>query len=170
MSQVLKDTNTWLQAGTTVAMATVVLGGEGAQLKAGKQIALADDGKGSGSLGHDLLDEIVSEQSRQTLNDGEPRVLTFPAAGDAQVFVERVDDRAEIPRLVRALEGGRACAWVTDLGTGLASVVSKDGYAQGSLGLDDCALSTIGALIEEGASACLETGFESLLFVRTYQP
>ncbi|MGB0671159.1 MAG: XdhC family protein [Rhodospirillales bacterium] len=169
MSAVIRAAALWLERGSRVVMATVIDGGTGNLLESGCQRAINDAGTAAGSLGDEVLDEIVSRQAQALMADGETRVLTFPEAGEACVFLERVDERRVINRLIFALDEGEACAWVTDLTTGLACTVSN-GLAQGSLGLDRSALVAVGSLMAEAASATLSTGLESSVFVRTYKP
>src|ERR1700690_2560204 len=104
MRERLADVVTWQEEGRAFALATVVRTWGSAPRGVGAKMAVADDGRISGSVSGGCVEAAVVEAAHEVLRTGVPRLLSFGVADDTawavglscggtiEVFVE-VPDR-----------------------------------------------------------------------------
>jgi xanthine/CO dehydrogenase XdhC/CoxF family maturation factor len=100
--RVLDRAAEWLDAGQTVALATVVETWGSSPRPVGSQMAIAGDGRFEGSVSGGCVEGAVVEAGRESMADGRTRLLTFGVAdseawavglacgGTVRIFVEPV--------------------------------------------------------------------------------
>ena len=102
MKEVLEDTRRWQQEGEKVVVATVVATRRSAPRPVGSSLAISESGKLCGSVSGGCVEGDVFEQSRDVLETGEPKLLSYgisdeqawavglPCGGEIDVFVEKL--------------------------------------------------------------------------------
>ncbi|GJQ51735.1 MAG: xanthine dehydrogenase accessory factor [Anaerolineaceae bacterium] len=103
MRDILSDVEKWIDAGETIALATVTLTWGSAPRKIGAHMAFTPSGKITGSVSGGCVENAVIEAGLQTLQDGKPQLLHFGVAdedawgvglmcgGSIDVFVQPLD-------------------------------------------------------------------------------
>ncbi len=101
--EVLDQAAKWLDQGDGVALATVVRTWGSSPRPVGSQLAINADGRFVGSVSGGCIEGAVVTDALETIQDGEPRSLSFGVADDAawevglacggeiEVFVERLN-------------------------------------------------------------------------------
>jgi xanthine/CO dehydrogenase XdhC/CoxF family maturation factor len=99
---VLDDAASWLDQGRKVALATVVQTWGSSPRPVGSQMAIAEDGRFTGSVSGGCVETAVVEAGQEAMQDGKTRLLTFGVSdndawavglacgGTVRVFVEPV--------------------------------------------------------------------------------
>ena len=99
---VLDDAASWLDEGQKVALATVVQTWGSSPRPVGSQMAIAENGRFTGSVSGGCVEVAVVEAGRDAMQDGKTRLLTFGVSdndawavglacgGTVRVFVEPV--------------------------------------------------------------------------------
>jgi xanthine dehydrogenase accessory factor len=81
---VLDGAAIWLDEGRKVALATVIQTWGSSPRPVGSQMAIASDGRFTGSVSGGCVETAVVEAGQEAMQDGKPRVLTFGVSdGDA---------------------------------------------------------------------------------------
>jgi xanthine dehydrogenase accessory factor len=80
--KVLDRAADWLDAGQTVALATVVQTWGSSPRPVGSQMAVAGDGSFEGSVSGGCVEGAVVEAGREAMADGKSRLLTFGVSDD----------------------------------------------------------------------------------------
>lgn len=100
--EVLDQAASWLEQGDGVALATVVRTWGSSPRPVGSQLAINADGRFVGSVSGGCIEGAVVTDAIETIQDGEPRSLSFGVAddtawevglacgGEIEVFVERL--------------------------------------------------------------------------------
>ena len=101
--KVLEQAAEWKAAGKDVALATVVSTWGSSPRPVGSQLAIDGNGNFIGSVSGGCIEGAVVHEALTTLEDGEPRLLSFgvtdemawevglACGGKVEVFVERVE-------------------------------------------------------------------------------
>ena len=102
MKEILPEIEEWRRAGEGVVVATVVATRRSAPRPVGSSLAVSESGKLCGSVSGGCVEGDVFEQSREVLETGEPKLLSYgisdeeawavglPCGGEIDVFVERL--------------------------------------------------------------------------------
>jgi xanthine dehydrogenase accessory factor len=102
MDETLRDVASWMQAGASVALATVVRTWGSAPRPAGSKMGVRADGEVVGSVSAGCVEAAVVAEALEVLKDGQPRRLHYGVAdetawqvgltcgGDIDIFVESV--------------------------------------------------------------------------------
>lgn len=102
-TEILKQAETWHDAGKGVALATVVTTWGSSPRPVGSKLAVDDSGNFVGSVSGGCIEGAVVREALDAIADGKPRLLDFgvtneqawevglACGGKVQVFVERVD-------------------------------------------------------------------------------
>ncbi len=100
---VLDQAAAWRAAGRKVAVATVVATWGSSPRPVGSQMAVDEAGAMTGSVSGGCIEGAVVHEARKTMEDGEPRLLSFGVSDDmawevglacggrVQVYVEAVE-------------------------------------------------------------------------------
>lgn len=103
MREVLDRVEGWREAGTPVAVATVVGVARSAPRQPGAVMAVSGDGDVAGSVSGGCVEGAVYEQAQQVLASGEPALVHYgisdeqafdvglTCGGEIEVFIERLD-------------------------------------------------------------------------------
>ena len=101
--KVLEQAAEWRSAGKRVALATVVATWGSSPRPVGSQLAIDGEGHFIGSVSGGCIEGAVVHDALRTIEDGEPRMLTFgvtdemawevglACGGTVEVFVERME-------------------------------------------------------------------------------
>ncbi len=190
---ILEQAARWRSEGRRVALATVVATWGSSPRPVGSQLAVDEAGAMVGSVSGGCIEGAVVHEAQRTMEDGEPRLLSFGVSdemawevglacgGKVQVYVEAVAQdggmkRDILDRLLEARAGKVPVALVTDLGTGLQSLVSHDAV-HGGFGLEEHHLAEIRASLRQDHSGLVTfpdvEGYEDegpRLFVHAHNP
>src|SRR6266446_75816 len=102
-AEILEQAARWREAGTGVALATVVTTWGSSPRPVGAKLAVNDACATVGSISGGCVEGAVVEEALQAIRGGEPRVLDFgvtkdqawevglACGGKIQIFVERVE-------------------------------------------------------------------------------
>src|SRR6266404_3834909 len=102
-ADILEQAARWREAGSGVALATVVTTWGSSPRPVGAKLAVDDKGAFIGSVSGGCIEGAVVTEALQVIKDGKPRLLDFgvtneqawevglACGGKVQVFVERVD-------------------------------------------------------------------------------
>lgn len=175
----------WLDEGRRVALATVIRAWDSAPRPVGSQLAVDQAGTMAGSVSGGCVEASVVNQALRALEDGEPRLLAYgvtdemawevgvPCGGRLEVYLEPLEEalfkRDLLDRLLRARAERRPVALVTDLVTGLKTLVFED-VVHGGFGLDEPDLVESRRWLADGRSAVLEPSDDTRLFVHCFTP
>ncbi|WP_448205074.1 XdhC family protein [Azospirillum sp. sgz302134] len=100
---ILQQAADWRAEGRKVALATVVATWGSSPRPVGSQLAVDDGGAMVGSVSGGCIEGAVVNEARKTMEDGEPRLLSFGVSnemawevglacgGQVQVYVEAVE-------------------------------------------------------------------------------
>jgi xanthine/CO dehydrogenase XdhC/CoxF family maturation factor len=100
---VLEQASSWRREGVGVALATVVRTWGSAPRRAGSLLAIAENGDFVGSVSGGCVESAVIEESKEVLESGRPKLLSFgvtdemawevglACGGEVEVYVERVE-------------------------------------------------------------------------------
>ncbi len=100
---ILREAHGWREAGTNVALATVVTTWGSSPRPVGSQLAVAADGRFIGSVSGGCIEGAVIKEAQDVIASGKPRLLDFgvtneqawevglACGGKVQVFVERLE-------------------------------------------------------------------------------
>ena len=114
MKEILAEIERWQEEGERVVVATVIASRRSAPRPVGSSLAISESGKLCGSVSGGCVEGDVYEQSREVLETGKPKLLSYgisddeawsvglPCGGEIDVFVERL----LIDRLLRAAARG----------------------------------------------------------------
>ena len=103
MREVLERVRSWRDAGTPVALATVVEVSKSTPRQPGAVMAVSADGEVAGSVSGGCVEGAVFEQAQAVLETGEPVLVHYgfsdeaafavglTCGGEIDVFVERLD-------------------------------------------------------------------------------
>jgi len=165
----------WLDGGHAVALATVIGTWGSSPRPVGSHLAVADDGRFSGSVSGGCIEGAVVTEALEVLTDGAPRVIEFGVSderawevglscgGTIRLLVERAD----VPDgLLRHRTARQAVALVTRLADGARVLVDETDH-DGELPLDEGLLAQVRAALVAGRSELLPG---DALFVRSYVP
>lgn len=151
MRQVLEDVREWEAGGAEVALATVVDVRRSAPRPPGAKMAVAADGRISGSVSGGCVEGAVVEVCEQVLRGAEPRLLRFgiadedawdvglPCGGEIDVWVQR-HQPGRFDDLARAAERGAQVTMMEGPAAGRQLTIDVAGGREGGLGspeLDD---------------------------------
>jgi len=174
----------WLAARRRVALATVMTASGGPFPPPGSLLAVAEGGDAVGSVSGGCIEDSVARQALRAIEDGEQRVLAYtvtdtvaraeaglPAGGRIELYLEPVDPGGRghrlLERVATATAEGRAVALVSDLITGLKTLVYPHAV-HGGFGLDEPVLAAVRRCLAEGRCAVLEPSEDSRLFVQVF--
>jgi xanthine/CO dehydrogenase XdhC/CoxF family maturation factor len=102
VKEILPEIAAWQREGQRVVVATVVATRRSAPRPVGSSLAISESGKLSGSVSGGCVEGDVFEESREVLETGEPKLLSYgisddeawsvglPCGGEIDVFVERL--------------------------------------------------------------------------------
>jgi xanthine/CO dehydrogenase XdhC/CoxF family maturation factor len=102
-AEILEQAGRWREAGSGVALATVVTTWGSSPRPVGAKLAVDEAGAMVGSVSGGCVEGAVVEQALETIRDGKPRLLEFGVSneqawevglacgGQIQIFVERVE-------------------------------------------------------------------------------
>ena len=102
-AEILEQAARWHEAGSGVALATVVTTWGSAPRPVGAKLAVDDRGAMVGSVSGGCVEGAVVEEALKTIRDGKPRLLDFgvtneeawevglACGGKIEIFVERVE-------------------------------------------------------------------------------
>ena len=102
MKEILSEIERWQQDGEDVVVATVVANRRTAPRPVGSSLAITASGKLCGSVSGGCVEGDVFEQSREVLESGEPKLVSYgisdeeawavglPCGGEIDVFLERL--------------------------------------------------------------------------------
>jgi xanthine/CO dehydrogenase XdhC/CoxF family maturation factor len=102
-AEILEQAARWREAGSGVALATVVTTWGSAPRPVGAKLAVDDRGAMVGSVSGGCVEGAVVEEALKTIRDGKPRLLDFgvtneeawevglACGGKIEIFVERVE-------------------------------------------------------------------------------
>ena len=102
-AEILEQAARWREAGSGVALATVVTTWGSAPRPVGAKLAVDDKGAMVGSVSGGCVEGAVVEAAQAAIRDGKPRLLDFgvtneeaweiglACGGKIQIFVERVE-------------------------------------------------------------------------------
>ena len=102
MQEILPEIERWRRDGERVVVATVVGNRRSAPRPVGTSLAISESGKLCGSVSGGCVEGDVFEESREVLETGEPKLLSYgisdeeawavglPCGGEIDVFVERL--------------------------------------------------------------------------------
>ena len=102
-AEILEQTARWREAGSGVALATVVTTWGSSPRPVGAKLAVDDKGAFIGSVSGGCIEGAVVTEALEVIKDGKPRLLDFgvtdeqawdvglACGGKVQVFVERVE-------------------------------------------------------------------------------
>lgn len=190
---ILERAARWRAEGRKVALATVVATWGSSPRPVGSQLAVDGTGAMAGSVSGGCIEGAVVHEARNVMEDGEPRLLSFGVSdemawevglacgGKVQVYVEAVGQdggmKTELlERLLKARTDKVPVALVTDLGSGLQSLVFHDAV-HGGFGLEEHHLAEIRACLRRDRSAMVTfpdvEGYEDdgpRLFVHAHNP
>lgn len=188
MKEVIADIDQWLQAGESIALATVVQTWGSAPRRPGAKMALTADGQICGSVSGGCVEGAVVEAGQQSLTTGEAQLLHFGVAdetawevglacgGTIEVFVEPLDEAvyAFMRGLIRQDSGGAAITVIQGpaemLGRTLAA--NRHGVAVGTLGdaALDAAATAVAAQARQPRRQPLAKGIEVFVDVQRPSP
>jgi xanthine/CO dehydrogenase XdhC/CoxF family maturation factor len=101
--EILEEVARWREAGSGVALATVVKTWGSAPRPSGAKLAVNDKGAFVGSVSGGCVEGAVVEEALATIRDGKPRLLDFGVSneqawevglacgGKIEIFVERIE-------------------------------------------------------------------------------
>jgi xanthine dehydrogenase accessory factor len=102
VKEILPEIERWQQEGERVVVATVIDARRSAPRPVGSSLAISESGKLCGSVSGGCVEGDVFEQSREVLESGEPKLLSYgisdeeawavglPCGGEIDVFLERL--------------------------------------------------------------------------------
>ena len=102
-ADILEQAARWREAGSGVALATVITTWGSSPRPVGAKLAVDDKGAMVGSVSGGCVEGAVVEEALATIRDGRPRVLAFGVTNDEawevglacggkiEIFVERVE-------------------------------------------------------------------------------
>jgi xanthine/CO dehydrogenase XdhC/CoxF family maturation factor len=102
-AEILEQAARWREAGSGVALATVVTTWGSSPRPVGAKLAVNDTGAMVGSVSGGCVEGAVVEEALEAIRDGKPRLLDFGVSNDQawevglacggkiQIFVERVE-------------------------------------------------------------------------------
>jgi xanthine/CO dehydrogenase XdhC/CoxF family maturation factor len=102
-AEILEQAARWREAGSRVALATVVTTWGSAPRALGAKLAVDENGSMVGSVSGGCVEGAVVEEALATIRDGKPRLLDFgvtneqawevglACGGKIEIFVERVE-------------------------------------------------------------------------------
>jgi xanthine dehydrogenase accessory factor len=103
MKEIVNEVERWRQSGEKVAVATVVATRMSAPRPVGAKFAVSERGAICGSVSGGCVESDVVEQSKDVLESGVPKLLTYgisddealgvglPCGGEIDVFIERFE-------------------------------------------------------------------------------
>ncbi len=179
---VLAQAVRWLDAGRRVALAGVMASWH--EGFCGRSLAVDETGVSFGTLSGGCVEDSVLAQALRAIRDGEQRLLGYSVTdevaqrqaslecgGRIDLFVEPVDPESRVhrllDRLVTARADGLAVALVTDLVTGLKTLVFQQAV-HGGFALEEQVLCEVRRLLVVGRSLVLESEGETRLFVQVF--
>jgi xanthine/CO dehydrogenase XdhC/CoxF family maturation factor len=101
--EILEEVARWREAGSGVALATVVKTWGSAPRPLGAKLAVNDEGAFVGSVSGGCVEGAVVEEALAAIRDGKPRLLNFGVSneeawqvglacgGKIEIFVERIE-------------------------------------------------------------------------------
>jgi xanthine dehydrogenase accessory factor len=175
MHEIADDLRRWLDAGESIALATVITSQGPSPRQAGAMMAVCASGQMSGSVSGGCVEGAIFEESQAVLAGGSPKRLRYgvtdemawevglACGGTIEVYVEPFTRTHS--SVLQAVEGGRAVA----LGTWLDGRGHALQWPDGS-GLGDHSLQRVlqGAL--PGLTAAIQTIDDADAFVQTFAP
>jgi xanthine dehydrogenase accessory factor len=171
MIDVLPEVQAWLEAGESVAVATVVRVAGSAPRPVGARLVVSSAGRMAGSVSGGCVETTVFGELMDVLDGGPPRLLEFgitedmiwdvglACGGTIHVFCQTLD-----PALAAAMAGlaaaGSPAVLVTLLADGATALVTAGGIAAGDVpgSVVDAARARLGAHIPGGEVLDLEAG------------
>ncbi|MFL2554423.1 MAG: XdhC family protein [Candidatus Rariloculaceae bacterium] len=102
-NDVLRTALAWHDAGTPVALATVVKTWGSSPRPVGSNLVVGADGAFEGSISGGCVEGAVIHEAKEVIQDGQPRLLEFgvtddeawavglACGGQIEIFVERID-------------------------------------------------------------------------------
>jgi xanthine/CO dehydrogenase XdhC/CoxF family maturation factor len=102
-AEILEQAARWREAGSGVALATVVTTWGSSPRPVGAKLAVNDTGAMVGSVSGGCVEGAVVEEALEAIRDGKPRLLDFGVSNDQawevglacggkiQIFIERVE-------------------------------------------------------------------------------
>ena len=102
VKEILTEIERWQEDGERVVVATVIDARRSAPRPVGSSLAISESGKLCGSVSGGCVEGDVFEQSREVLESGEPKLLSYgisdeeawavglPCGGEIDVFLERL--------------------------------------------------------------------------------
>jgi xanthine/CO dehydrogenase XdhC/CoxF family maturation factor len=102
-AEILEQAAHWREAGSGVALATVVTTWGSSPRPVGAKLAVSDKGAMAGSVSGGCVEGAVVNEALEVIRDGKPRLLDFGVSNDQawevglacggkiQIFVERVE-------------------------------------------------------------------------------
>ena len=102
VQEILSEIERWRQDGERVVVATVIGSRRSAPRPVGSSLAISESGKLCGSVSGGCVEGDVFEQSREVLETGAPKLLSYgisdeeawavglPCGGEIDVFLERL--------------------------------------------------------------------------------
>ncbi|MBP9219154.1 MAG: XdhC family protein [Sterolibacterium sp.] len=138
---VLETALAWLQAGTAVALVTVVETWGSAPRPVGSLLAVAEDGRFVGSVSGGCIEEHLVERIDRTFPDkpyvtsygvsaDEARRFGLPCGGTMAVLVEPVQEGASIAGCVEEIRQRRRVCRTLDMDSGRATVALATGESR----------------------------------------
>ena len=161
--EVLKQAFGWLEAGKTVALATVVGTWGSSPRPPGSMMAVSGEGAFVGSVSGGCIEGAVITEAQEIIAGGAPRLLDFGVSdeqawevglacgGEMKVFLEEAPSRETLSRLLDE----RPIALATHLESGARAVVRPDRVG-GELALGAESLAAARLALVENRSAILE--------------
>ena len=180
-AEVLAQAAGWLDQGRGVAVATVIRTWGSSPRPVGSVLAVDAAGAMAGSVSGGCIESSVVHQALQVIEDGEPRRLGYgvtdemawevglPCGGRIELYLEPAPRRDLLDRLLAAQARRQPVALVTDLITGLKTLVFET-VVHGAFGLDEPALDEVRRCLAADRSALIELSEDSRLFVHSLTP
>ena len=140
MKEILSEIERWQEEGERVVVATVIGSRRSAPRPVGSSLAISESGKLCGSVSGGCVEGDVFEQSREVLESGEPKLLSY-GISDEEAWAVGLPVRRRDRRLRRALavierllrlqrDGGRAVVFTVIEGEGSARSCSSSRAAR----------------------------------------
>ena len=168
----------WLQEGSDVALATVIVTWGSSPRPVGSQMVIDGTGRFEGSVSGGCIEGAVVAEALDVIGTGTPRRVFFgvtqhqawevglSCGGEIEIYVERITWGPVLDRLMELREAGRSACLITDLETGDKQVVSLDDA--GALGtlpdelrsrVEEHAQSELSGVVEREGRALFLHGF-----------
>jgi xanthine dehydrogenase accessory factor len=188
MRDILTDVEKWIQAGESIALATVLQTWGSSPRKAGSKMALTLSGHITGSVSGGCVENAVVEEGIQVLKSNHPKLLHFGVAdetawevglacgGSIDIFVKPLD--AEYFKSLRSIitEARSAVNLTVVRGSnellGHEMLIREDGLVTGMLGesLNAAALNVAKETLAEGESRRIMLNEEVEVFAEVILP